>query len=133
MTDTALPDQCLAEFESIVQDLPMLPTLSAENRNEKIDIWYLPRDISQSTFNGCNGSNACSMISILIAYLCSKNRLEMPETSTIPFEVLELVTGCIEFVNRMYDSCHHSLPGRYLSIEEVVRLLSFSNMATAEP
>ena len=122
MTDIALTDKCLAEFEFIVQDLPMLPTLSAENSNGKIDIWYLPRDISQSTFNGHNGSNICSMISILISYLYSKKRLQMPETSIIPFEVLELVSGCIEFGNRMY-----------LSIEEAVRLLLFSNMATAEP
>lgn len=27
VTDTALPDRCLAEFESIVQDLPMLPNI----------------------------------------------------------------------------------------------------------
>lgn len=108
MTDTALTDKCLAEFEFIVQDLPMLPTLSAENSNGKIDIWYLPRDISQSTFNGRNGSNVCSMIFILISYLYSKKRLQMPETSIIPFEVLELVSGCIEFGNRMYDLCHQS-------------------------
>ena len=30
-------------------------------------------------------------------------------------------------------TCVTTLPGRYLSIEEAVRLLSFSNMATAEP
>ena len=108
MTDTALTDKCLAEFKFIVQDLPTLPTLSPENSNGKIDIWYLPRDISQSTFNGCNGSNVCSMISILISYLYSKKRLQIPETSIIPFEVLELVSGCIEFGNRMYDLCHQS-------------------------
>ena len=108
MTDKALTDKCLAEFEFIVQDLPMLPTLSAENSNGKIDIWYLPRDISQRTFNGHNGSNVCSMISILLSYLYSKKRLQMPETSIIPFEVLELVSGCIEFGHRMYDLCHQS-------------------------
>ena len=68
VTEAAPDDNLVAYFDRIVDELNTLPSLNEELINEEICAWYFPPEISQSTFNGRNGSNACSMISILAAY-----------------------------------------------------------------
>ena len=37
--------------------------------------------------------------------------------------MVDVLCGCIEIGNRVYDLCHNSLPSRYLSIQEAVSVL----------
>ena len=133
VTEAAPDDNLVAYFDRIVDELNTLPSLNEELINEEICAWYFPPEISQSTFNGRNGSNACSMISILAAYFFARSRLEIPKGGVLSSEFVKTFCGCIELGNRMYDLCRHGLPNRYLSIEEAAALLSFTDMSTAGP
>ena len=64
----------LQEFSRIVNELYDFPPLQSVRVSENICAWKFPQEISQSTFNGRNGSNACSVISLLVAYSFRKKR-----------------------------------------------------------
>ena len=78
--------------------------------------WEFPD--SQSTLDGRNGSNACSVIVIIFAEgVHTVGRLPS-ETSTVPLAWSTLLYRSIRVCNRLYDRCRDSLPQRYLSAAE---------------
>lgn len=131
--DSTPGDNELTEFSKIVNELHAFPPLRSERISEDICSWYFPQEISQSTFNGRNGSNACSLISVLLACLFVRKNMQIPDEGFLPNNVIQILCGCMELGNRMYDMCRDSLPNRYLSVEEAVSLLSFTNISVEEP
>lgn len=123
------------ELTEFTDELQPFPPLRSELIGENIYVWRFPQDISQSTFNKRNGSNACSFISILLACLFKRKNMQIPGEGFLPSNVLRILCGCIEIGNRMYDNCRDSLPSRYLSVQEAATLVSFSNVhvSVAEP
>lgn len=89
--------------------------------------WRFPVDISQGRYNGRNGSNACSIISLLLGYFIQKRNVSIPPCHTnpvqLPCELNDALCDCIELGNDIYDMCRESLPQRYLSVKEAATVL----------
>ena len=89
-----------------------------------VTCWKFPKEISQGLYKGRNGSNACSLISILAGYALSLQNTAPPDcNSSISSVFLKVLCSCIEIGNRIYDLCRDSLPSRYLSIQEAASVL----------
>ena len=131
--DSTQANNELTEFSKIVDELHAFPPLHSERISDKMFAWRFPKEVSQSTFNECSGSNACSLIAILLACLFWRKNMPILDEGSLPNEVVRILCGCIELGNRMYDICRDSLPNRYLSVQEAATLLSFTNVSVEEP
>lgn len=86
--------------------------------------WKLPLDASQGGYNGINGSNACSLISLLIGYTLNLREILPPPCHlNLSSVIIDVLCDCINISNRVYDLCRESLPSRYLSIQEAASVL----------
>ena len=65
-----------------------------------ICLWQFPQEISQSTFNGCNGINACSLIFLPVAYIFFRNGIKIPDLGPLPHDIFRMLGACIELGNR---------------------------------
>lgn len=101
------------ELTEFTDELQPFPPLRSELIGENIYVWRFPQDISQSTFNKRNGSNACSFISILLACLFKRKNMQIPREGFLPSNVLRILC----------------------SVQEAATLVSFSNVhvSVAEP
>lgn len=89
-----------------------------------VTCWKFPREVCQGRYNGRNGSNACSLISLLTGYTWWLRTVPSPECQHhLSSTIVDALCGCIELGNRVYDLCRHSLPSRYLSIQEAASVL----------
>jgi len=103
---------------------PLVRAVPPEVIAPGVTCWKFPKEISQGLYKGRNGSNACSLISILAAYALSLQNTAPPDcNSSISSIFLKVLCGCIEIGNRIYDLRHDSLPSRYLSIQEAASVL----------
>jgi len=123
----------LAEFATILDELDELDPLCSVSLDDDVCAWHLPPQMCQSLLNQRNGSNACSLISLLIAYVLEKKNIEIPDEGFIPSYLVKILCGCIELGNRIYDNCRDSLPNRYLPIQEASTLLPFTSISVEEP
>lgn len=80
--------------------------------------WDFPYNISQSTYLGRNGSNACSIIALLIAQGACQVNCDLDPSPALPDDWVSLICGCIKVGNDLYDRSRASLPQRYLSAAE---------------
>ena len=83
-------------------------------------MWDFPNDVSQSSFQGRNGSNACSIIALLIAKGVHQVNCDLHPSASLSPVWVTLVYGCIKVGNALYDRWRASLPQRYLSAAEAV-------------
>ena len=65
--------------------------------------WHFPRNISQSHFGGRNGSNACTIIAVLISRAFHTCELRPPPLSVLPDTWVSVYTACLAEGNMMYD------------------------------
>ena len=99
-------------------------TVSPEELKPAVTCWKLPIDVSQGRYRGRNGSNACSLISLLIGHTLQKRNIwPLSCDSQLPSSIVDVICGCIEMGNRAYDLYRESLPSRYLSIQEAATVL----------
>lgn len=83
-----------------------------------------PPEVCQGRYNGGNGSNACSLISLLTGYIWWMRKFPHPECGiNISSSIVNVLCGCIELGNRIYDLCRNDLPSRYLSVHEAASVL----------
>lgn len=92
---------------------PMRP-----NIHNTVFIWEFPRSISQSTFQGRSGSNACSIIALLIAHEVHQLNCDLNRSPALPAVWVTIMCECIQIGNTLYDRSRASLPKRYLSAAE---------------
>lgn len=88
--------------------------MRAFNNSNTTWIWEFPYNISQSTYQGRNGSNACSIIA-LIAQGIHQVNCDLDPSPMLPSL---WVTGVWLVGNALYDCSRGSLPQRYLSAAE---------------
>lgn len=125
-------DSILRAFGGDPQCLSNAVTTEATDTNV---CWKFPENVSQGTLNGRNGSNACSFIALIIANVIqgSDFPIPIPEPS-LPITWIQLLCTGIEVGNSLYDKCRHSLPSRYLAIDEAAEVLqSWYEIAVEEP
>ena len=88
-----------------------------------VSCWRLPSTIGQGTYKGRNGSNACSLISLLIGHIC-KTKTQLPtKQSALPDDIIAVVCCSMELGNRVYDLFRDNLPSRFLSVQEAASVL----------
>lgn len=128
------------ELDSIFQVCDEEPQCSANSVfsvsiDTNISCWRFPEGITQGNLNGRNGSNACSIIALMIAHIIQRSNFPIPIPGpALPITWIKLLCTAIEMGNRMYDNCRHSLPSRFLSVEEAVEILqSCYNVVVDEP
>ena len=90
-------------------------------QNTSMNFYHFPREISQSFYDGRNGSNACTIIAVLIAkgFCCSD--LKPRQTGNLNETWINLFSSCIAEGNRLYDQLiNRKQQGAiYLSVEDV--------------
>jgi hypothetical protein len=89
-------------------------------------IWIFPFSVSQSTINGRVGSNACTLISLLLAkaYLMNEAALQLDKDQPLSGQWNTIMVSCILGGNSVYDSCISN--GRFLSVLEAVPFVACS-------
>lgn len=96
--------------------------------------WEFPLHISQSTINGRNGSNACSVIALLIAQGIHRVRCDLKPFQFLPQDWVLLICGCIKVGNALYDHSRASLSQKYLSAAEAAMVAGdYLNVSISEP
>lgn len=99
-----------------------------------LTFWNFPKHISQTYFNGRNGSNACTVISIIIGRFFSRSDLTYQNCGYLGDDWSNLFYTSIEEGNTLYDSLVKELGVLDLSIEEVhEKLGSNLNIAAILP
>ena len=88
------------------------------DNNSVVWIWEFPHSVSQSTYQDRNGSNACSIIALLIAQGIHQVDVDLDPCPVLPADWVKLVCGCIREGNAVYDHSRANLPQRYLSVAE---------------
>ena len=73
-------------------------------------IWEFPYNVSQSTFQGGNGSNACGIIALLIAQGIHLVNCDLDPSQVLPSVWVTLVCDSIKVGNAVYTSSRASLP-----------------------
>ena len=73
---------------------------------QSVTFWELPAFLSQSTIGGCQGSNACTVISLLLAktYLTNKSFLQLKNHQPLTPSWILAFMSCIMGGNQAYDS-----------------------------
>ena len=89
-------------------------------RETRLRFWHFPRGISQSYYGGRNGSNACTIIALIIGRLFSRSEIFMPPFGYLPETWINLYTASIVEGNALYDKILKDFGVLDLSIEEAV-------------
>ena len=86
--------------------------------NNNVQIWEFPYSVSQSSYQDRNESNACSIITLLIAEGIHQVDVDLDPCPVLPADWVKLVCGCIREGNAVYNHSRANLPQRYLSVAE---------------
>ena len=91
-------------------------------RNTSMNFYHFPREICQSYYGGRNGSNACTVIAVLIAKTFCCGDIKPQQTENLSDTWINLVSSCVAEGNRLYDMLISSKQQGviYLSVEDVV-------------
>ena len=91
-------------------------------RNTSINFYHFPREICQSYYGGRNGSNACTVIAVLIARAFCCGDVKLQQAKNLSETWINLFSGCIAEGNRLYDMLINTKQQGilYLSVEDVV-------------
>lgn len=100
------------------QDLETEPIPCYLIRETRIRFWHFPRHISQSYYGGRNGSNACTIIALIIGRLFSRSDIYMPPFGYLTESWINLYTASIVEGNALYDKILKDFGVLDLSIEE---------------
>ena len=88
------------------------------DNNSMAWIWEFPYSVSQSTYQDRNGSNACSIIALLVAQGIHQVNVDLDPCPALPADWVTLVCGYIREGNAVYDHSRTNMPQRYLSVAE---------------
>lgn len=97
-----------------------------------IKLWLLPITISQSTLNGRQGSNACSLIALLMskAYYSNQNHLVFSSSGNLTPAWILVIKSCIQTGNDRHDRITGRRPVNF-SIQDAAQHLT-SSLGNAE-
>ena len=88
-------------------------------RNMEVSFWHFPRHVSQTYFNGRNGSNACTIIAIMIGRFFARSDIPFQNQGNLHDQWFSLIYNSISEGNRLYDAMVKDCGVLDLSIEEV--------------
>lgn len=89
---------------------------------DSVWVWMFPDNISQSTIDGRNGSNACTVIALVFANLLNTYHLLLQPSNALPKQWMDVMVSSIRQGNALYDQSRGNLPHRYLSVAEAANV-----------
>jgi len=93
-----------------------------------------PDNMSQSTIDGRNGSNACTVIALVLANLLNTSHLHLQPSNALPKQWVDVVISSIRQGNALYDQSRGNLPHRYLSVAEAANVAKdFVDVSVSRP
>ena len=96
-------------------------------------MWSLPKHISQSTLDGRQGSNACTLIALIVGRnVAYTPALYTPRNEPLPDTILKMIMQSIREGNRIHDINFHG-QARNLSVEEGSQLLPYIGIKELSP
>lgn len=107
-------------LSSQASTLQVLPSTAA-----MVTSWELPVFLSQSTIGGRNGSNACTVISLLLAktYVTNKQLLQINNSQPLSQNWIVAFISCMLGGNQAYDTFISSHNPIYLGVVEAIPLI----------
>ena len=98
----------------------------SSSTTQSVTFWELPSLLSQSTIGGRQGSNACTVISLLLAktYLTNKSLIQLKNHQPLTPSWILAFTSCMMGENQAYDSFMQS--PSYLGVVEAIPLVRSS-------
>lgn len=93
-------------------------------REKQLSFWHFPRDLCQSYHGGRNGSNACTIIALIIGRLFSRSGTFVRPFGYLSDTWIHLYTTSIVEGNALYDSICKDFGVLDLSIEEAAEHFS---------
>ena len=92
---------------------------------DNVTSWELPISLSQSTIGGRHGSNACTIISLLLAktYLTNKQLLQINNSQLLSHNWIVAFISCMLGENQAYDTFTSSRNPIYLGVLEAIPLI----------
>ena len=95
---------------------------------EKVELFLFKKELSQSFWDGRNGSNACTFICLIKGFLFSKLNVEIPvgPWSDLASEldtIINIICCAIQQGNKAYDFFKDGLPHHEASVDEAATLL----------
>ena len=86
--------------------------------------WLFLPEFCQSSIDGRNGSNACSVISLAVTHWFLTSNGNFPGPGALSSEWINRFHVCMILGNSIYDNARQSLPHRYLTAAEAAQLFS---------
>lgn len=96
----------------------------SDREDDGVLISYFPHNVSQSTLDGRNESQACCVISLLACHWFLRNETDISLDLESPEEIRAVVVNSIRIGNYLHDRCRDALPPRFLSVLEGVTVLA---------
>lgn len=92
-----------------------------EIQHNTITEWILPNTLHQAQIAGRQGSNACTVISLLTGQHFLRGIIQIPETSTDLSQTIPIYCQLIHEGNQIYDSFNMPINQPNLQVREVLR------------
>jgi len=117
------------DWEDITPDAAYLDELPLSDQpvsfvEGEVCRWMFPAEFCQSSIDGRNGSNACSLISLAVAHVFLTTNDALPQADNLTPEWVRHLYLCMRLGNVLYDNARQSLPHRYLTAAEAAQLFS---------
>ena len=100
---------------------------------EGIFLYDYPLQLCQSMLEGRDGSNACSLICLILGYTILVKLTDLGHNFCMRHvEYAEVLCGSIHHGNTIYDNCRAELPARYLTVTEAILLVDSIDLELVE-
>ena len=119
-------DDIGADMSDSILEEPSLEVEPVFSVDGDMTSWMFPAEFCQSSIDGRNDSNACSVISLAVAHAFLTIDIPLPLGNHLPFHWTKLLYLCMGLGNALYDNACQSLPHRYLNAVEGALLFFFS-------
>lgn len=127
-------DDIGADMSDSILEEPSLKVEPVSSVDGDVTSWMFPAEFCQSSIDGRNGSNACSVISLAVAHTFLTIDIPLPLGNHLPLHWTKLLYLCMRLGNALYDNARQSLPHRYLNAAEGAQLFcSYSPVKVGRP
>ena len=127
-------DDIAANMSDSILEEPSLNVDPVSCVDGDVTSWMFPAEFCQSSIDGRNGSNACSVICLAVAHTFLTVDMPLPFGNHLPLHWTKLLYLCMRLGNALCDNARQSLPHRYLNAAEGAQLFcSYAPVKVGQP